>query len=216
MPRPSDWPTTSPPFRRRRGRHLPGVGDPPVRAGEPERGDHGPPAAHHVAAAQRMHGHPERVPKVLVAPVRSLLQRLGPHVEEADPVVVSKGDRLDHEELISGLVRWLPPRVPGRASRRDGRPGLDRRCVRVHRRCSGSYRSVGRRGRPAEPVLRGRPAVGRRSDHVELFGCRECCPTEEVRERARRWWARRPGAASSGSGWPKAWSSTAWSRGCRG
>src|SRR5579859_3650919 len=29
-------------------------------------------------------GHPERIPKVLIAPARSLLQRLGPHVEEAD------------------------------------------------------------------------------------------------------------------------------------
>src|SRR5579859_3654938 len=44
-------------------------------------------------------GHPERMPKVLVAPVRSLLQRLGPHVEDADPVVISKGDQVDPESL---------------------------------------------------------------------------------------------------------------------
>ena len=33
-----------------------------------------------------------RMPRVLVAPVRSLVQRLGPHVHEVEPVVVHKGD----------------------------------------------------------------------------------------------------------------------------
>src|ERR1700733_3704845 len=43
------------------------------------------------------HGHPERLPKVLVAPVRSLLQRLGPHVEDVEPVVIRKGEQIDAE-----------------------------------------------------------------------------------------------------------------------
>jgi transcription-repair coupling factor (superfamily II helicase) len=38
---------------------------------------------------------PARMPRVLVAPVRSLVQRLGPHVEEVEPVVVSRGDQVD-------------------------------------------------------------------------------------------------------------------------
>ena len=45
-----------------------------------------------------------QTPKVLIAPVRSLLQRLGPHVEAAGPVVVSKGDQIDPEALIARLV----------------------------------------------------------------------------------------------------------------
>jgi transcription-repair coupling factor (superfamily II helicase) len=42
--------------------------------------------------------------KVLVAPVRALVQRLGPHVEELEPVVVRKGDRVDRDELVARLV----------------------------------------------------------------------------------------------------------------
>src|SRR5919108_2949622 len=47
---------------------------------------------------------PERMPRVLVAPVRALVQRLGPHVEEAEPVVVRPGDRFDPLELVARLV----------------------------------------------------------------------------------------------------------------
>src|SRR5580658_9206566 len=53
---------------------------------------------------QGAQGHPERLPKVLVAPVRSLLQRLGPHVEDVDPVVVEKGQQVDPEVLVARLV----------------------------------------------------------------------------------------------------------------
>src|SRR6202007_1415162 len=42
--------------------------------------------------------------RVLVAPIRSLLQRLGPHVAEESPVVIRKGDRVDQQELIAWLV----------------------------------------------------------------------------------------------------------------
>ncbi|MEJ7765089.1 MAG: transcription-repair coupling factor, partial [Acidimicrobiales bacterium] len=44
-------------------------------------------------------------PKVLVAAVRALVQRLGPHVEDAEPVLVRPGDRLDLEALLGRLVR---------------------------------------------------------------------------------------------------------------
>src|SRR3954467_3966279 len=43
---------------------------------------------------------PTRMPRVLVAPVRSLVQRLGPHVEEVEPVVVSRGDQVDPIDLV--------------------------------------------------------------------------------------------------------------------
>ena len=32
--------------------------------------------------------NPDRMPRVLVAPDKALVQRLGPHVEEAEPVQV--------------------------------------------------------------------------------------------------------------------------------
>ncbi len=45
-----------------------------------------------------------RAPSVLVAPVRALVQRLGPHVEELEPIVARKGDRVDRDVLVEKLV----------------------------------------------------------------------------------------------------------------
>ena len=47
---------------------------------------------------------PERVPDVVVASVRALVQRLGPHVEDVEPVRVAPGQQLDRDELVSTLV----------------------------------------------------------------------------------------------------------------
>ena len=41
---------------------------------------------------------------VVVAPIRALLQRLGPRVEDAEPVVVRQGSDLDPEDLVARLV----------------------------------------------------------------------------------------------------------------
>jgi len=49
-------------------------------------------------------GAPERHPRVVVASIRALLQRLGPHVEEVDPIVVRPGDQLDPGDLVARLV----------------------------------------------------------------------------------------------------------------
>ena len=43
-------------------------------------------------------------PAVVVAPVRALVQRLGPHVEDVEPVVVKPGDQVDRDELVARLV----------------------------------------------------------------------------------------------------------------
>ncbi len=48
--------------------------------------------------------HPERRPAVLVAPVKAMLQRLGPHVEESAPVIIRPGDTIDPQELVARLV----------------------------------------------------------------------------------------------------------------
>jgi transcription-repair coupling factor (superfamily II helicase) len=47
---------------------------------------------------------PARTPTVIVSSVRALLQRLGPHVEDVDPVVVRPGDVLDPDDLLTRLV----------------------------------------------------------------------------------------------------------------
>src|SRR5215211_2334815 len=46
----------------------------------------------------------ERSPKVVVASVRSLLQRLGPHVEDVEPVIVRPASQLDPDALLTSLV----------------------------------------------------------------------------------------------------------------
>jgi transcription-repair coupling factor (superfamily II helicase) len=43
-------------------------------------------------------------PAVIVAPVRALVQRLGPHVEDVEPVVLRPGDQVDRDELVARLV----------------------------------------------------------------------------------------------------------------
>jgi transcription-repair coupling factor (superfamily II helicase) len=43
-------------------------------------------------------------PAVVVAPVRALVQRLGPHVEDVEPIVLRRNDRVDRDELLARLV----------------------------------------------------------------------------------------------------------------
>jgi transcription-repair coupling factor (superfamily II helicase) len=47
---------------------------------------------------------PDRCPKIVVSSVRALLQRLGPHVEEVDPVVVRAGEQVDPDAVVARLV----------------------------------------------------------------------------------------------------------------
>ena len=47
---------------------------------------------------------PERCPPVLVAPIRALLQRLVFDADDAEPVTVAAGDRVDQERLVADLA----------------------------------------------------------------------------------------------------------------
>ncbi|MBV8949621.1 MAG: transcription-repair coupling factor, partial [Actinobacteria bacterium] len=49
-------------------------------------------------------GGVDQLPRVVVAPARALVQRLGPHVEDVEPVVVRTGDQIDRDELVERLV----------------------------------------------------------------------------------------------------------------
>jgi transcription-repair coupling factor (superfamily II helicase) len=146
-------------------------------------------------------GHPERIPKVLVAPVRSLLQRLGPHVEDADPVVVAKGDQVDPDELVARLVA-MGYRREYQVEHR-GEIAVRGSIVDVF----GSTADVPVRidlwgdevDRLSEFSVGDQRSTGDVSS-VELFGCRELRPTEEVRERAGRLVATAP------------WGRTQWER----
>jgi transcription-repair coupling factor (superfamily II helicase) len=131
--------------------------------------------------------HPEHLPRAVVAPVRALAQRLGPHVEEVEPVVVRPGDRLDPIDLVERLVdagyrREYQVEHRGEVARRgsivdvfpstvDGPVRIDLWGDEVDRLCRFSVADQ----RSTDDVAA-----------VDLFPCRELLPTPEVRKRADR------------------------------
>src|SRR5262249_24962619 len=52
----------------------------------------------------RLRAGGEHLPDVVVAPVRALVQRLGPHVEDVEPIRMRTGDRVDRDALVARLV----------------------------------------------------------------------------------------------------------------
>jgi transcription-repair coupling factor (superfamily II helicase) len=130
---------------------------------------------------------------VLVAPIRSLLQRLGPHVEELAPVVVTKGTQIDPEDLVARLVAMGYRReyqvehrgeLAVRGSIVDVFGSTDDGPVRID--LWGD--EVDRLSEFSVSDQRSTGDV----DAVELWGCRELLPTPEIRERAARLVAEAP------------------------
>ncbi len=129
--------------------------------------------------------HPEHAPAVVVAPVRALVQRLGPHVEEIDPVVVRPGGRIDRDELVETLVAGGYRReyqvesrgeVAVRGSIVDVYPSTDDHPVRID--LWGD--EVDRLSAFAVADQRSTHDV----DEAWIFPTRELLPTAAVRERA--------------------------------
>ena len=125
--------------------------------------------------------------QVVVAPARALAQRLGPGVEDAEPVVVRPGDRVDHQELIEQLVLAGYRReyqvehrgeVAVRGSIVDVFPSTADRPVRID--LWGDEVD-----RLAEFSV-GDQRSGADLDVVEMYPARELLPTDAVRERAER------------------------------
>src|SRR5204862_2351933 len=120
-----------------------------------------------------------------VAPVRALVQRLGPHAEEVEPVIVRPGDQVDRDELVARLVAGGYRReyqveargeVAVRGSIVDVFPSTDDHPVRLElwgdevERISG-FAVADQRSTDAR-------------DELRVFPTRELRPTAEVRERA--------------------------------
>jgi len=136
---------------------------------------------------------PERMPGVLVAPVRSLVQRLGPHVEEADPVIVAAGARVEPDGLIERLVacgyrREQQVEHRGEIARRGS-------IVDVFPSTASFPVRIDLWGDEVDRLTRF-SVTDQRSvtplEQVELFGCRELLPTPEVRRRAAELVGREP------------------------
>src|SRR5215471_9615541 len=130
---------------------------------------------------------PERAPAVVVASVRALVQRLGPHAEQVEPVVIRPGQQVDRDDLVSDLVASGYRRedmvehrgeVAVRGSIVDVFPSTADRPVRVDLWGDEVDRLT-------EFSVQDQRSVGD-LDAVEIFPCRELLPTPEVRARAER------------------------------
>ncbi|HEX6570093.1 MAG TPA: transcription-repair coupling factor, partial [Acidimicrobiales bacterium] len=134
----------------------------------------------------RLRDH-ERAPDVVVASVRALVQRLGPHVEEVEPVRVTPGQRVDRDDLVSELVAAGYRReemvehrgeLAVRGSIVDVFPSTADRPVRIDLW-----------GDEVDRLTEFSVSDQRSTDDLPealLFPCRELLPTPEVRERAER------------------------------
>ncbi len=125
-------------------------------------------------------------PAVVVAPVRALLQRLGPVDVAASPVTVTQGARIDLEDLVGRLVargyrREYQVEHRGEVSVRGG-------IVDVFPSTSDLPVRIDLWGDEVDRLTEFDPGDQRSVTDlgsVELFGCREVLPSEAVRERAR-------------------------------
>ena len=128
---------------------------------------------------------PERAPRVLVASVRALVQRLGPHVEDTEPIVVRPGERHDRDELVAALVHAGYRREEVVEHR--GEVAVRGSIVDVYPSTADGPVRIDLWGDEVDRLTAFSVADQRSTDaldHVEIFGCRELLPTDEVRARA--------------------------------
>ncbi|MEZ5232265.1 MAG: transcription-repair coupling factor [Acidimicrobiales bacterium] len=127
----------------------------------------------------------ERAPRFVVAPVRAIIQRLGPHVTEVDPIIIGPGDQVDPTELVERLVRLGYRReyqvenrgeVAVRGSIVDVFPSTGDVPVRIDLWGDEVDRLT-------EFAVADQRSTVERAE-VEIFGCRELLPTEDVQARA--------------------------------
>ncbi len=128
---------------------------------------------------------PERAPRVVVAPVRAVMQRLGPHVSEVDPIIIGPGDQVDPTELVARLVH-LGYRREYQVENR-GEVAVRGSIVDVFPSTADGPVRIDLWGDEVDrltefTVADQRSTVDRAE--VEIFGCRELLATEDVRQRA--------------------------------
>ncbi len=133
---------------------------------------------------RRLHD-PDRMPAVVVTPVRSLIQRLAPGSDEIEPVMIRPGDEVDPEQLVTTLVGFGYRReyqvehrgeVAVRGSIVDVFPATADRPVRIDLW-----------GDEVDRLTEFSVNDQRATDdvaEVEILPCRELLPTDEVKARA--------------------------------
>ncbi|MEP6625674.1 MAG: transcription-repair coupling factor [Acidimicrobiia bacterium] len=128
----------------------------------------------------------DQAPAVVVAPVRALVQRLGPHVEDIEPVRLRAGDTVERDELVATLVGMGYRReyqVEGR-----GEVAVRGSIVDVFPATAEHPVRIDQWGDEVERISHF-AVTDQRSTHVidgvTIFPCRELLPTAEVRTRAQ-------------------------------
>ena len=127
----------------------------------------------------------DQLPEVVVAPVRALVQRLGPHVEEVEPVVLARGAHLDRDELVAALVAMGYRREYQVEAR--GEVAVRGSIVDVYATTADHPVRVDLWGDEVERLSHFSVADQRSTDDITaawVFPARELLPTAEVRERA--------------------------------
>jgi transcription-repair coupling factor (superfamily II helicase) len=128
---------------------------------------------------------PPEPPSVVVAPVRAVLQIMPSILDAARPLKVSKGDRVDQDELVRRLVdmgyrREYQVEHVGEVAVRGG-------IVDVFPSTSELPVRIDLWGDEVDRLTTFEPGDQRSVEPLEsavMFGCRELVPTLEVRERA--------------------------------
>ncbi len=136
---------------------------------------------------------PARSPRIVVAPVRALVQRLGPHANDVAPLVVSRGAVLDPSELLDRLVAAGYRREYQVEHR--GEVAVRGSIVDVFPSTSDVPIRIDLWGDEIDRLTEFAVADQRATvdiDEIEIFPCRELLPTDDVRERAEALVAEQP------------------------
>ncbi len=127
----------------------------------------------------------EHLPQVLVAPVRAFVQRLGPHVEDIDPIIVSAGTIVDRDDLIARLASAGYRREYQVEAR--GEFAVRGSIVDVYPSTADHPMRIDLWGDEVERLQSFSVADQRATgdlDEMMVFPCRELLPTVDVRRRA--------------------------------
>src|SRR5262245_20869385 len=127
----------------------------------------------------------DALPAAIVAPVRALVQRLGPHVEDVEPITVTPGVQLDRDDLVERLVnigyrREYQVEARGEVATRGS-------IVDVYTAAADHPVRIDLWGDEVDRLSQFSVADQRSTadlTHTQIFPVRELLPTAEVRERA--------------------------------
>ncbi len=128
---------------------------------------------------------PDRCPAVVVTSVRALIQRLSPHVEDVEPLVIGADDQIDADQLLATLV-GLGYRREHQVEHR-GELAVRGSIIDIFPSTADGPVRIDLWGDEVERLCRFTVNDQRATTdlaEVTIFGCRELLPTDAVRERA--------------------------------